>query len=71
MDVGKYETANSWFSAMHEKGFEVPIILCQAIEKIMKDEKTTFPVAFKRLEGQKQIKVKGKVIGFTAFAKRI
>lgn len=65
MNVDKYETANSWFSEMHEVGYDVPIVLCQAIEKIMKDEKVTFPVAYKKLHSRHLISIKNKVITYT------
>lgn len=70
MDVKTYPTANSWFSAMREKGYDVPITLCQAIEKVMKDEKIGFPEAYKRFESKKTIKVKSKVISYTPTLKR-
>lgn len=64
MDVKNYETANSWFSKMHSEGYSVPIVLCQAIEKIMKDEKVTFPVAYGKLDSKHLISVKKKEISF-------
>ena len=64
MDVSKYETANGWFSAMHEKGYVVPVTLCQAIEKIMKLEKINFSQAYKQLDSKKRIVIKDKVISF-------
>ncbi len=66
MDIEKHETANSWFSEMHGLGYVVPITLCQAIEKIMKKEKVTFPVAYKKLDAKHLIKIKKKVISYTA-----
>jgi hypothetical protein len=64
MDVAKFETANSWFSAMHAKGYEVPITLCQAIEKLMRVEKISFSLAYKRLDLKNRIIFKDKVISF-------
>jgi len=52
MNMTKYETANSWMSAMHEEGHGVSIVLCQAIEKIMKAQKVTFSEAFKELDDE-------------------
>ncbi|MEI7690706.1 MAG: hypothetical protein WCI63_03715 [bacterium] len=64
MDVSKYETANGWFSAMHEKGYDVPIILCQAIEKVMKTKKISFSQAYKQFASEDRIVIKDKVISF-------
>jgi len=64
MDINQYETANSWFSAMREKGYKVPVTLCQAIEKIMKNEKVTFPEAYKIIDDKKLIEIKDKEILF-------
>ena len=64
MDIAKYETANSWFSAMQGKGYDVPITLCQAIEKLMKVQKISFPEAYTQLDKNKQISCKDKVISF-------
>lgn len=64
MDVSKFETANSWFSAMHAKGYTVPITLCQATEKLMKMEKLTFEEAYKKLETEKRIIFKDNTILF-------
>lgn len=64
LNIEKYETANSWYSAMHAKGYQVPITLCQAIEKLMKAEKVTFAEAFKRFEEKKRITCTEKVITF-------
>jgi hypothetical protein len=55
MNVTKYETANSWLSAMHEEGHGVSIMLCQAIERIMKSQKITFPEAYTILNKEKRI----------------
>jgi hypothetical protein len=57
MKLEDYPTANSWFSAMHAKGFRVSITLCQAIEKIMKEKKITFAEAYRILEKQKFINI--------------
>lgn len=64
MDVENYETANSWYSKMHGEGYNVPIVLCQAIEKIMKDEKITFSEAYKKLDSKHLISIKKKEISF-------
>lgn len=66
MNVEEYTTANGWFSAMHGKGYKVPVVLCQAIEKIMKDEKVSFPIAYEKLDARNQIKFKDKAILFTS-----
>ena len=66
MNVNKFETANSWFSAMHEEGYTVPVILCQAIEKIMKDKKVTFSDAYKTLDSKDLITTTDKVISYTS-----
>jgi hypothetical protein len=55
MTTPNYETANSWMSAMHEKGHGVSIVLCQAIERIMKAKKVSFAEAFSELDSKKQI----------------
>jgi DNA-binding transcriptional regulator YhcF (GntR family) len=62
----EYETANSWFSAMHAKGIKVPITLCQAIEKKMKLEKITFSEAYQSLEEKDLITVRDKEILFNS-----
>jgi hypothetical protein len=64
MDVSKFETANSWFSAMHAKGYSVPITLCQAAEKLMKIEKLTFAEAYNRLETEERITFEDSAILF-------
>lgn len=66
MNLSKHETANGWRSAMHEKGYSVPITLCQTIEKIMKKEKTSFPEAYKKIEDRKLISVRDKEILFNS-----
>lgn len=55
MDVKKYQTANSWFSAMRGEGYEVPVTLCQEIESIMKAQKISFPEAYEIINSQKRI----------------
>lgn len=64
MDVTKFESANSWYSEMHAKGYEVPITLCQAIEKAMKVKKISFSQAYKIFDSNNQIDITGKVISF-------
>lgn len=64
MDVKKYETANSWFSAMRGEGYEVPIILCQEIERMMKAKKISFPEAYEILNSQKRISETDKKITY-------
>lgn len=64
MDISKYQTANSWFSAMRGEGYEVPVILLQEIEKIMKKEKLSFQEAFERLESNGRITITDKIITF-------
>jgi uncharacterized damage-inducible protein DinB len=60
MNATKYETANSWMSAMHEEGHKVSIMLCQAIEKKMKAEKISFSEAFDELQAEKRIDFDGE-----------
>lgn len=55
MKTPNYETANGWLSAMHEEGHSVSIVLCQAIEKIMKAQKCSFADAYQELEDQHRI----------------
>ena len=55
MNTPQYETANSWMSAMHEKKHTVSIVLCQAIEKLMKDKKVSFAEAFKMLDDNNRV----------------
>ena len=62
MPTKKFETANSWFSAMREQGYEVPITLLQAIEELMKKEKINFTEAYVRLENR--ISIQDKIIYF-------
>lgn len=64
MDIKKHTSANSWYSAMRGEGYEVPIILLQSIEKIMKVKKNTFPEAYQILEDEKRISIKDKVVSF-------
>ena len=40
---------------MHEKKHTVSIVLCQAIEKLMKDKKVGFAEAFKMLDDDKRV----------------
>lgn len=40
---------------MHEDGHKVSIVLCQALEKIMKEEKISFPEAYKKLLTEKRV----------------
>jgi hypothetical protein len=55
MQMSKYISANSWMSAMHEENHNVSIVLCQALEKLMKDEKMTFPEAYHKLKTENKI----------------
>jgi hypothetical protein len=64
MDVTKFETANGWFSSMHEKGYVVPIVLCQAIESLMKAKKINFSQAYQQFASEDRIVFTGKVISF-------
>lgn len=68
MELTTYPTANSWYSAMHEKGFVVPITLCQAIEKLMKEKKIDFAEAYGTLEDKKLIVLENKVFHFKVVA---
>lgn len=62
MNVNKYETANSWFSAMREEGYNVPVTLLQTIERLMKIEKLSFAEAYNKLSSR--ISIKDKEISF-------
>lgn len=69
MELKTYPTANSWYSAMHEKGFVVPITLCQAIERLMKEKKIDFDEAYGLLEDKKSIVLKDKEFEFNPSAR--
>lgn len=71
MDLTKYKTIGEWFEDIKVQGYSAPLPMCHGLSKVMEKYNLSFHEAYKLLEGEGKIILKGKTFFFDLSASKL